>query len=202
MKSILLYLYRASRYILRRFFGALDTYTTKYLFYILNISYKKGFRTVGKPVIDITSGCKMNIGYNFRINNVRSGQYQPCFFIMNYNSQLTIGDNVGLSYTVITCHHKITIGNNVRIGAQTIIYDTDFHSLSSYDRRQIPEDRSLVLRKPVSIGNDVFIGAGSIILKGVTIGDNSIIAARSVVSKDIPANQIWGGNPAKFIRNI
>ena len=56
--------------------------------------------------------------------------------------------------------------------------------------------------KPVVIGNDVFIGAKSIILKGVIIGENSVIGAGSVVTKSVPANQIWAGNPAKFIRNI
>ena len=56
--------------------------------------------------------------------------------------------------------------------------------------------------KPVVIGNDVFIGAKSIILKGVTIGENSVIGAGSVVTKSVPANQIWAGNPAKFIRCI
>lgn len=55
---------------------------------------------------------------------------------------------------------------------------------------------------PVVIGNDVFIGVKCIILKGVTIGDGAIIGAGSVVTKSIPANQIWAGNPAKYIREI
>ena len=58
------------------------------------------------------------------------------------------------------------------------------------------------IEKPVIIENSVFIGAQSIILKGVTIGKNSIIGAGSVVTKNVPANQIWAGNPARFIKNI
>ena len=54
----------------------------------------------------------------------------------------------------------------------------------------------------VKIGNNVFIGANTIVLKGVTIGDRSIIGAGSVVTKNIPEDEIWGGNPAKFIRKI
>lgn len=54
----------------------------------------------------------------------------------------------------------------------------------------------------VTIEHDAFIGAGCIILKGVTIGACSIVGAGSVVTKNVPANQIWAGNPAKFIRNI
>jgi len=59
-----------------------------------------------------------------------------------------------------------------------------------------------MISKPVTIGDNVFIGMNSIILKGVNIGNNVRIAAGSVVTKSIPANQIWGGNPAAFIKNI
>ena len=55
---------------------------------------------------------------------------------------------------------------------------------------------------PIVIGNDVFVGANSIILKGVTIGDRAIIGAGSIVTKDIPKDEVWAGNPAKFIRKI
>lgn len=55
---------------------------------------------------------------------------------------------------------------------------------------------------PVVIGNNVFIGMDTLVLKGVTIGDRAVVAARSVVTKSIPADEVWGGNPAKFIRKI
>jgi len=69
-------------------------------------------------------------------------------------------------------------------------------------RTQIPEDNSQVAREKVHIMKNVFIGAHSTILKGVNIGENSIIGSGSVVTKSVPSNEIWGGNPAKFIRNI
>jgi acetyltransferase-like isoleucine patch superfamily enzyme len=81
-----------------------------------------------------------------------------------------------------------------------MIWDTDFHPLDYLARRK--HDTSMIKTRPVVIGNDVFIGANSIILKGTTIGDRAIIGAGSVVSGNIPADQIWGGNPAKFIKNI
>jgi acetyltransferase-like isoleucine patch superfamily enzyme len=63
----------------------------------------------------------------------------------------------------------------------------------------IPENYSGVVSRPVTIGNNVFIGAHSTILKGVTIGDKAIIGAGSVVAKSVPAGEIWAGNPARFI---
>jgi acetyltransferase-like isoleucine patch superfamily enzyme len=80
-----------------------------------------------------------------------------------------------------------------------VIYDTDFHDLDYRKRALVPEDYSGVVNRPVTIGNDVFIGAHSTILKGVTIGDRVIVGAGSVVAKSIPAGEIWAGNPARFI---
>lgn len=86
------------------------------------------------------------------------------------------------------------------MGGGSKIYDTDFHSLDANDRLSFKKDMQNKKSAKVTIGNNVLIGAGSIILKGVTIGDNSIIGAGSVVTKTIPANEIWGGNPAHFIK--
>ena len=88
----------------------------------------------------------------------------------------------------------------LRLGG-ACVYDTDFHSLDPAVRNS-ENDLKERVEKPVLIKNNAFIGAHSIILKGVTIGENSIIGAGSVVTKSVPDNQIWAGNPAKFIRNI
>ena len=86
------------------------------------------------------------------------------------------------------------------IGGNTVIYDTDFHSLDAKLRNNKEHDRSNAQWAPVVIGDNVFIGAHSTILKGVTIGDNAIVGACSVVANDIPANEIWAGNPAVCVR--
>jgi acetyltransferase-like isoleucine patch superfamily enzyme len=117
-------------------------------------------------------------------------------------AHLSIGKNVGISSTGIVCHHKITIGDNVRIGGNTVIYDTDFHSLNKTHRLNGKLDKEHTKTKPIIIKNNVFIGAHSTILKGVEIGENSIVGACSVVVKNIPDNEIWAGNPAKKIRTI
>ena len=88
-----------------------------------------------------------------------------------------------------------------RLWGGTSIYTTDFHSLDPIIRAS-DEDQKYRRCAPVVIRDNVFIGAKCIILKGVTIGENSIIGAGSVVTKNVPANQIWAGNPAKYIRNL
>lgn len=169
-----------------------------------NVAYKS-FHTSGIPYVMVARGGKFSIGKNFAMNNGIKGNpigcYERCTFFVDRGALLTIGDNVGMSQAALICHKSITIGNNVKIGGGVCIYDTDFHSLDPVVRRS-SEDLKNRAEKPVVIGNDVFIGAKSIILKGVTIGENSVIGAGSVVTKSVPANQIWAGNPAKFIRNI
>lgn len=113
---------------------------------------------------------------------------------------LRIGDYTGISNATIVCFNEIIIGNHVKIGGSVKIYDTDFHALNYSKRKNLETDYGNT--KAVIIGNDCFIGAHSIILKGVTIGEKSIVGAGSVVTKSIPCDEIWGGNPAKFIKNL
>lgn len=147
----------------------------------------------------------MTIGENFAMNNGIShnpiGMPQPCTFFVDRGCSITIGNNVGISQTALIAHADITIGDNVKIGGGTCVYTSDFHSLNS-ELRRTGEDLKHRKTAPVTIEHDVFIGARCIILKGVTIGENSIVGAGSVVTKSIPANEIWAGNPAKFIRKI
>jgi acetyltransferase-like isoleucine patch superfamily enzyme len=97
---------------------------------------------------------------------------------------------------------SIKIGDNVKIGGGARIYDTDFHSIDPELRINPKTDFINKQKLEVVIEDNVFIGAHATILKGVCIGKNSIIGASSVVTKNIPANEIWAGNPAKFIRNV
>lgn len=114
---------------------------------------------------------------------------------------MTIDNNVGLSQTAIICHNKITNGNDVKIGGVEKIYETAFHLLASKIRAS-KEDMNHKVLAPVIIKNKVFIGAYCKLLKGVVIGVNSIMGVRSVVTKSLPDNQVWLGNPAKLIRKI
>lgn len=115
-----------------------------------------------------------------------------------HNASIKIGDNVGMSSPVLWSHERITIGNYVKLGGNCILMDTDSHNLNYMIRRGQYTDWGK--SAPIMIEDDVFIGMNCIILKGVTIGARSIIAAGSVVTKSIPADCIAGGNPAKVIR--
>jgi acetyltransferase-like isoleucine patch superfamily enzyme len=111
---------------------------------------------------------------------------------------LVIGNNVGISHSCfIQVRGKVEIGSNVIFGPGVYVFSENhrFDELDLYINEQGTE------RKGVKIKNGVWIGARSIILDGVSIGENSIIAAGSVVTKDVPSFEIWGGCPAKLIKN-
>ena len=160
----------------------------------------------GIPYFAVAPNAICIIGNNVTLNNgLRHnpiGYPQPCSIVVASNAKLTIGNNVGISQASIICHHSITIGDNVKIGGGVKSYDTNFHSLNPEVRRVKELDMQEKKCRPVVIEHDAFIGAGSIVLSGVTIGENSIVAAGSVVCKSIPANEIWGGNPARYIKKI
>lgn len=146
---------------------------------------------------------KVDIGENVTINSAQSfnmigGSYQTTLMIRN-GGELTIGNNVGISNTAIVCANSITIEDDVFIGGGTKIWDTDFHSIRYEDRVNVDE---CIVTKPVVIKKGAFIGGGCTILKGVTIGEKCVVGAGSVVTKSIPDGEIWGGNPAKFIKRI
>jgi len=118
------------------------------------------------------------------------------------SSTIFIGDNVGMSNCTLFAYKSIIIEDNVMIGGGVNIWDTDFHPMYGSPRSSSSEDLTNVSISPVVIKKNVFIGALSIILKGVTIGENSIIGAGSVVTQTIPANVIAAGNPCQVIKSI
>lgn len=156
----------------------------------------------GCPIIDIKKGAIINWGKDIWINNYHNtAWYTRCMIHVGAEGCLTIGSHSGMNGTLIFCDKSITIGSYVNIGGGTRIYDTNFHNMDWKARRDCNLNR-MSKTAPITIGDDVFIGTNCIIGKGVHIGDRSIIAAGSVVVKDIPADCIAGGNPCKVIRQL
>ena len=109
--------------------------------------------------------------------------------------------NAGLSGSSICATKRIVIGDYSGLGANSHVYDTDFHVLDPIQRRN-QKGISDAQASPVTIGNDVWIAMGALILKGVTIGDGAVIAAGSVVTDDVPPRGLYGGNPARELKRI
>lgn len=198
-------IYKTTRRALSILVNQFNTLHCHLIFWGNNIKYKNIISS-GIPYVSVAIGGNCTIGENMEMNNGVKGNpigcYERCTFFVDKGAKLTIGDNLGLSQAAIICHKSITIGNNVKIGGGVCIYDTDFHSLDFRLRANISTDYANKIMIPVNIQDNVFIGAHSLVLKGVTIGENSIIGAGSVVTKSVPSNQIWAGNPAKFVRQI
>jgi len=113
-------------------------------------------------------------------------------------AEIVIGNGNAFNNNVsLICMGKISMGDNCLMGDQVLIYDCDWHEIDPLHR-----NRSVGPIRPVTIGNNVWLGSRVMVLKGVTIGDNSVIAAASVVTKPIPANCLAVGNPAQIIRSI
>lgn len=202
---VFIYIYKGGKLIFN--------YLRKMLWIVVFLKFKlnkvkipNDFKSWGIPITSISLKGKVTIGSQFQMNNGlynnMIGRQQPCFLVVNKECELTIGNNVGISATALICLCKITIEDNVRIGGGTVVYDSDFHSLNASERVALPEILNNINKKPVLIKKNVFIGAHSTILKGVTIGENSIIGASSVVTNSVPDNELWAGNPAKFVRKL
>ncbi|MBV5329484.1 MAG: acyltransferase [Chlorobium sp.] len=121
---------------------------------------------------------------------------------VNENPILIVGNNTTLAYEVtISVGERVEIGDDCLIADRVFIADNHGHPVDPERRRQMtkvfPEEI-----KPVKIGNNVWIGYQSVILRGVTIGDNSIVGANSVVTKDVPPNTVVAGNPAIIVRSL
>lgn len=124
---------------------------------------------------------------------------QACYGAGSPGARLEIGNGAGISGAVIYCSDRVLIGERVMIGAGCRIFDTDFHSTDFRDRR---DGNRNIPPAPVVIEDDVWLGAGVTVLKGVRIGKGSVVAAGSVVSRDIPAGALAAGAPARPLRDV
>jgi maltose O-acetyltransferase len=125
--------------------------------------------------------------------------YPSCYIIMPQGME--IGDNSSIApYTTIYATYGVKIGKNCLISSNCGI--SSYNHIQDSLNRPGGKDEDSGVSKPVLIGDNVWIGMNACILPGVTIGDNSIVGSGSVVTKSIPANEVWAGNPARFIKKL
>jgi acetyltransferase-like isoleucine patch superfamily enzyme len=187
--------------------------TDLYLRYVLQALWRRRGVKVGenvilqgKPILTMAPGSVIKIGDRCvicsRSEQTALGVNHPVILrTLRGGAELIIGSEVRMSGTSICAAERVTIGNRCVIGTNVTIVDNDFHAVDPVHRSS-HDDSKYVLHKAVEIEEDVFIGEGSIILKGVRIGRGAIIGAGSVVRRNVPVLNIVAGNPAKPIWEI
>lgn len=179
--------------------------------FLFKLSRRKGiligsnFKIIGVPMIDLKNNSYLEIGNNVTLTSQNKGyhlnMHSPVKILIDRdNAKVTIGNHTRIHGTCIHAYCSVSIGDNCLIAANTQIIDGSGHDLS-FDN---PANRinTKGSAKPITIKDNVWIGANCIILPGVNIGAGSVIAAGSVVTKDVPPMSLAGGNPAKIIKGF
>lgn len=196
------YLFDKKRAYFKLFLCKVSSFYTRLQFKIKGIKYGVDLKTWRSMTVSRHPDSRIIIGINcsFRsdVDSNLIGLNHRCILSTHdASASIIIGNNCGFSGSSISARREVTIGNNVLVGANSMITDFDWHSIDA--ERRLSE---LPKSSPVHIGDNVWIGASCIVLKGVTIGVNTVIGAGSVVTKSIPANVLAGGNPCKVIRAL
>jgi len=194
---------RPVRHFLLKFFYLPWMLRDAFMCMLWGLPWDPTWRFYGLPRIQTRTRGSIRIGSHFSANSHwrynTIGIFQPVTLkTVTYEATITIGQNVGVAGCTISAAERIVIEDNVLIGSGCLVADSDFHPIAYEDR----EDTEKTLNAPVHICEGAFIGARSIVLKGVTIGRGSVIGAGSVVTRDIPPGVIAAGNPARVIRQI
>ena len=185
-------------------------YSNRVLFCLMGVKYGRNLKVYDKLYVAGKGSVKIGDDFEFTSGNNHNPickNIRGSIFVPFKQSQIVIGDRVGISSACLWAKESITIGNDVNIGGDCLIMDNDAHPHNYLQRRGVyakevgqQEYLKSIPTAPVQIDDDVWIGARCQVLKGVHIGARSIIAAGSVVTKDIPADVIAGGNPCKVIK--
>ena len=159
-----------------------------------NVFFSKDAYIIGGEYIEIGEG--FSAFSNLRIEAIDqyiSYRYQPFIKIGNH---VSFGNDCHIG-----CINEVTISDGVLLGSHILINDHS-HGQTEFISNQRPANRELVSKGPIYIGKNVWICDGVCVMPGVTIGENSIIGANAVVTKDIPANCVAAGNPAKIVKYL
>lgn len=169
-----------------------------------NVEVLGKLTVMGHPLIDIRNGSSLSIGHGVTLNSRNRGYHINMhsgvkLFADKPGAAIRIGDNTRIHGTCVHAHELIEIGSNCLIAANCQIFDAHGHDVSFSDVQNRIHTRGE--SSPIKIEDNVWVGANSLILPGVTIGHGSIIAANSVVNKYVPPMVIAGGNPIRVIKD-
>jgi acetyltransferase-like isoleucine patch superfamily enzyme len=183
------------------------TVWTKSVLRVLGCPYGRRFRVDGHVIVRAARRGAIRIGENVTIKSRAGsnlvGKTNSAILHCWGEGRISIGDHSGCSFAILSSQSSICIGQHVNIGGNARIYDHDFHALDDLSRRDAVADVAACKTAPIVIGDDVLIGANAIILKGVHVGDRSVIGAGAVVAlKNIPPDSLVAGNPAQVIRSL
>ncbi|HVO69637.1 MAG TPA: acyltransferase [Aggregatilineaceae bacterium] len=177
---------------------------TRVLFAAAGIAWGRGWRFYGVPILQKHRRSTIIIGDDLSLRSTpHSNALGPCHPVILSTrrpaARLVIGRGFGMTGGTLCAEESITIGDDVWVGANCTITDTDFHPLALEARLARPLDGATA---PVVIEDGAFFGMQSLVLKGVRIGARSVIGAGSVVTHDIPPGVIAAGNPAQVVRSL
>ncbi len=168
------------------------------------IPWGRHWRIYGVPLIQkhrrstITFGPGLSLRSSYA-SNPGGPNHPVSISTLTEDACLTVGANFGMSGGAIVLVKQITIGDNVFVGVNSFIVDSDFHPLDYRQRQANPNQGAT---RPVVIEDNVFIGMNSLIMKGVHLGTGCVIGAGSVVVRSIPPYTIAAGNPARVIKQL
>jgi acetyltransferase-like isoleucine patch superfamily enzyme len=187
-----------------RVFKKIKTYIDFYYLKAHGVETSLGFVVLnGFPIIQKFPGSRIILGKGTTLTshskyNVAGINHPVILATLSESAMIKIG-TVGISGSSICAAKKIEIKNYSGLGANSKLYDSDFHVVDPQGRKlNIGEVKS----SPIIIGENVWIASDVTILKGVQIGEGSVVGAGSVVTKSIPPNELHAGNPARKIREL
>ena len=168
------------------------------------ISWGNRWRILGMPIIQRHRSSEIILGDGLSIRSwTRTNPLVPhhpvVFATRKPGAVIRVGENCGFSGTTFVADERIELGDRVQIGSNASLVDTDFHPLTPEERAR---DFNAGAAAPIEVNDKVFIGMDSLILKGVTIGQGSVVGAGSVVSQDVPPRTVVVGNPATVVREL
>jgi acetyltransferase-like isoleucine patch superfamily enzyme len=167
------------------------------------VSCRGRLHIYGHPVISRHPNSTITLGQEVTLDSSRRanplGGTTPCVLrTLAPGARLEIGDSAGMSSSIVVAGHSIEVGAHSLIGAGCMIVDNDFHVRASPGTWTTDYAKN---SRPVKIGEGCFLGARTIILKGVTLGSGVVVGAGSVVTKSFPSGSLIGGNPAVLLRS-